>query len=109
MEVNMPEPGARVEVPESNVMTVLIGGDNTAWYRVGRGNLASVEWPALTKTFREGLEKNPELIVLAKIDREADYERMVDIMDTLEDAGIQRFSVVPLGDDDRKSLEEVRR
>jgi biopolymer transport protein ExbD len=109
MEVNMPEPGARVEVPESNVMTVLVGNDNATWYRVGQGDLVAVEWPALPRTFRDGLARNPELIVLAKIDREADYERMVDIMDTLEDAGIQRFSVVQLTDDDRKSLEEVTR
>jgi biopolymer transport protein ExbD len=108
MEINMPEPGAKVEVPESNVMTVLVGGNNETWYKVGRSPFASVDWNTLPGMFRDGLRKNPEIIVLAKIDREARYERMVDIMDTLEDAGIQRFSVVQMTDDDRKALGTMR-
>ncbi len=36
MEVNMPEPGAKVEVPESNVMTVYVDRDETMFARIGK-------------------------------------------------------------------------
>jgi biopolymer transport protein ExbD len=108
MEINMPEPGAKVEVPESNVMTVLVAANNDTYYKVGRAAFTTVDWNTLPGTFRSGLAANPEIIVLAKIDGEARYERMVDIMDTLEEVGIQRFSVVRMTEDDRKIVEDLR-
>jgi biopolymer transport protein ExbD len=94
MEVNMPEPGAKVEVPESNVMTIYVHQDGSMAYKLGRGGLVPVTWEALQGTFEENVRANPELIVLAKIDPQARYENMVDMMDTLEDAHMERFSVV---------------
>ena len=56
----------------------------------------------LTPTFAgERAAPNPDLIVLVKIHREARYEPMVDMMDTLEDAKMERFSVVPMQDERR--------
>lgn len=108
MEINMPEPGAKVEVPESNVMTVLVGDGDLTYRRMGRGALSTVEWDDLGRTFRESAAQNPDIIILARIHREARYERMVDIMDVLEDSGIQRFSVIPMTDEDVKELEGAR-
>ncbi|NTU62279.1 MAG: hypothetical protein HGB05_02485, partial [Chloroflexi bacterium] len=51
---------------------------------------------------------NPNLIVLVKIHRAARYERMVDMMDSLEDAHMQRFSLVPMRDEDITFLEGAR-
>ncbi len=56
-------------------------------------------------TFEENVRANPELIVLAKIDPQARYENMVDMMDTLEDAHLERFSVVRMDADDLQRLE----
>jgi biopolymer transport protein ExbD len=108
MEINMPEPGAKVEVPESNVMTVLVGDGEATWTRMGRGVLTPVNWDDLGRTFKASAAANPEIIILARIHREARYERMVDIMDVLEDSGIQRFSVIPMTDADVKELEGTR-
>jgi biopolymer transport protein ExbD len=106
MEVNMPEPGAKVEVPESNVMTVYVNKDASMVYKIGKGALTPVTWDALQETFEAGVKANPELIVLAKISPEARYENMVDMMDTLEDAHLDRFSVVRMDAGDLKTLEE---
>jgi biopolymer transport protein ExbD len=100
MEVNMPDPGAKVEVPESNVMTVYVNKDDSVRARLGTGALASVDWAGLLPSFRENLARNPNLIVLVKIHRQARYERMVDMMDALEDAEMERFSLIPMTDAD---------
>ena len=51
---------------------------------------------------------NPDLIVLVKIHREARYEPMVDMMDTLEDAKMERFSLIAMPAADARALEAVR-
>ncbi len=108
MEINMPEPEARVEVPESNVMTVYIDSDEAMFFKIGKTELNPVTWPELEPLFRANSEVNPNLIILVKIHRQARYEPMVDMMDTLEDAGMQRFSLVPMNPDDAEMLEEMR-
>jgi biopolymer transport protein ExbD len=105
MEVNMPEPGAKVEVPESNVLTVFVDGQERILTRMGKGGLTPVAWDDMAPTLTAGAAANPDLIVLVKIAREARYERMVDMMDVLEDAHMQRFSLVEMTDADRQALE----
>jgi biopolymer transport protein ExbD len=100
MEVNMPEPGAKVEVAESNVMTVWIAEDESLVVRHGKRTPTAMVWDGLDPLFRAAAEENPELVILVKIHRAARYERMVDMMDTLEDAGMQRFSLIPQNEDD---------
>jgi len=96
MEINMPEPGAEVRVPESNVLTITVDASGSLTYRQGTGETLPVEWNGLYSLFRSGVEANPDLIVLVKIDRHARYNDMVEMMDTLEEADMQRFSLVPL-------------
>jgi biopolymer transport protein ExbD len=108
MEVNMPEPGARVEVPESNVMTVYVDGDGTMLYKLGKGELAPIGWDELPAVLTANDLANPDLIVLVKIDRSARYENMVDMMDALDDAHMQRFSLIPMTDKDVETLDQAR-
>jgi biopolymer transport protein ExbD len=108
MEVNLPEPGAKVEVPESNVMTVYVDRDEQLYFKLGKSGIEPITWPELKPTFEANAQANPDLIILVKISREARYESMVDMMDTLEDAQMQRFSLVPLEERDEQALEGVR-
>jgi biopolymer transport protein ExbD len=108
MEVNMPDPDAKVQVPESNVMTVYVDADDSVQSRMGTGAIAPASWPALLASFRENAQKNPDLIVLVKIHRRARYERMVDMMDALEDAKMERFSLVPMTEKDVALLHGAR-
>jgi biopolymer transport protein ExbD len=108
MEVNMPEPGAQVKVPEDNVMTVFVDREDELHVKAGTGTIASLGWEALFGTIREGVQRNPALIVLVKIHREANYESMVEMMDTLEDAQMDRFSVIPMSEEDAALLEKAR-
>ncbi len=106
MEINMPKSDAKVEVPEGNVMTIFIQGDDSMVYRLGTAGLAPIAWNALRPTFEEQMKRNPNLIVLVKISRDARYDDMVNMMDTLEDAHMDRFSLVPMTDQDVKMLEK---
>ena len=101
MEVNVPEPGAKVEVPASNVMTIYVVEDGSILYDVAQGGLTSAGWGELRDILVLELDYNPELIVLVKVDRNARYEKMVDIMDALDEARVQRFSVIPMTDTDK--------
>ena len=105
MEVNMPEPGAKVEVPESNVMTIYILEDGTMFYDVGKRGLQGLEWDQLRETLVLEADYNPELIVLVKVDREARYIKMVDMLDTLDEAQMTRFSIIPMNELDKAMLE----
>jgi biopolymer transport protein ExbD len=101
MEVNIPEPGAKVEVPVSNVMTAYILADGTIQYDVGQRGLAEATWDELRDILVLELDYNPDLIVLVKVDRSARYERMVDVLDALDEARISRFSVIPMTEADK--------
>ena len=68
MEVNLPEVGAKIEVPESNVLTIFVRGDDTMTYRMGPGTMAPLTWAQLLPTLEAAMKANKELIVLVKID-----------------------------------------
>jgi biopolymer transport protein ExbD len=101
MEVTVPEPNAKVQVPASNVMTVYIDRDGALVYDVGQLGLTSATWGEVRDLFVLELEYNPDLIVLIKIDCNARFEKMVDILDAVDEAKIKRYSVVPMTDADR--------
>jgi biopolymer transport protein ExbD len=106
MEVNVPEPGAKVEVPASNVMTVFVLPDESIIYDVGQRGLTSATWDELRDILVLELDYNPELIVLVKVDRNARYEKMVDVLDALDEARVQRFSVIPMTEADKTLIGE---
>lgn len=107
MEVNLPEPNAKVEVPESNVLTVYVDRDEDLFAKLGKGPIERITWPDLTPTLQSSAAANPNLIVLVKIHRDARYEPMVDMMDTLEDAKMERFSLIAMAPADAQALEAV--
>jgi len=105
MEVNMPKPGDKVEVPESNVMTIFVREDGSMVYDVGKRGMNPVTWDELRETLILEADYNPDLIVLAKVDRDAKYEYMVDLLDTFDDAQMERFSVIPMTEMDEATVE----
>ena len=106
MEVNVPEPGAKVEVPASNVMTIYLTKEGDIVYDVGQRGLTPAGWDEIQDILLLELEYNPELIVLVKIDRNARYETMVDMLDTLDEARVQRFSVIPMTEAEKATIGE---
>ena len=103
LEINLPpDPNAKVEIAQSNVMTlrVLAADDSThdarAFWKIGDQPFAEANIEKLQPIFEAEGKKNPKLVVLVKIDRRAKYRYMVDIIDQLQFAELNRFSLAPL-------------
>jgi biopolymer transport protein ExbD len=104
LEINLPpDPNAKVEIAESNVMTlrVLAPADSSqttarAFWRLAKEPFQEVGIEKLQAIFEAEGKKNPKLVVLVKIDRKAKYQYMVSIIDQLQFAELHRFSLAPL-------------
>ncbi len=105
MEVNLPPEGAKVQVPESNVMTVFVRADQRIYYQQGTSVVAPTQKKDLIELFRGSEKLNPELIILVKVDRTVPYGTMVDMMDALALAEMERFSLIALSAEDAKVVE----
>jgi len=105
MEMNLPEKDATVKVKESNVMTIYVNEDGSMVYDVGKRGIQPLSWDELRETVVLEHDYNPDLIILAKIDRKAKYDKMVNMLDTLDEARMNRFSIVPMTDADKTGLQ----
>jgi biopolymer transport protein ExbD len=105
MEMNLPEKDATVKVKESNVMTIYVNEDGSMVYDVGKRGLQPLPWDQLRETVVLEHDYNPDLIILAKIDRKAKYDKMVNMLDTLDEARMNRFSIIPMTDQDKAAMQ----
>jgi biopolymer transport protein ExbD len=108
MEVNMPDKDVKVQVAESSVTTIYVDKDNQMYYRDGTWPIAPVSWGELPLVLQGTIGLNKDAIILAKIHRKANYENMVNMMDLFGDLHIERFSLVPMTDDDAALLEREK-
>ena|SRR6266705_2871655 len=107
MEINLPPSETKVEVAESNLLTLRVKDDGSMYWNVGADNPQKVDMKDFRKMMTQKLQQNPKLITLIKVDRKGKYHFMVDIMDELNLANITRFSLAPMLDADRQILQKV--
>lgn len=111
MELAMPEPmkdpdkAPRLEA--KNAFNLVLAEDNTLYWWIG------LEGPAQPSNFsKDGIRQvllkeqqaNPEIMVLIKAKDHAKYENMVDILDEVRIANIQRYAIVEYTRDDESIL-----
>lgn len=104
MEINLPPSETTVEVAESNLLTLRVSEAFDIFWAVGTEKPQEVEFKELGKLLKEKNLANPRLITLVKVDPKAKYINMVDIIDELNLADVTRFSLAPMGDEDRKLI-----
>jgi biopolymer transport protein ExbD len=106
MELNLPpDDKVHVEVAESALMTIRVSSDCTIYWNAGSDTkLQRVAFKDFRKFLVERLRSNPKLITLIKIDRQATYNNMVDVLDEVNLASITRFSLAPMDDTDKKLM-----
>lgn len=108
MEINLPPSSdVKVEIAESNLMTLRVKEDGAIFWNMGIESPKKVEFNNLRILMKERYEQNPKLTVLLKIDRKGKYHMMVDIIDEFNVSGINRFSIAPMGEIDLKVLAKV--
>lgn len=108
MEINLPpSKDVKVEIAESNLMTLRVKGDGSIYWNMGIESPKRIEFKDLMVLLKERIEQNPKLTVLLKIHRDGKYRMMVDIIDEFNISGINRFSIAPLTEADLKVLAKV--
>jgi biopolymer transport protein ExbD len=107
MEINLPPEKTTVEVAQSNLLTLRVKEDGTIYWNIANDPPVKVEYKELRKLMMQQMAANPKLITLIKVDRKGKYHMMVDIMDEMNLANIQRFSLAPMLDADKAILAKV--
>ncbi|MFA6597601.1 MAG: biopolymer transporter ExbD [Ignavibacteriaceae bacterium] len=104
MEINLPPSDAKVEIAESNLLTLRIDEAKMIYYSFGIDIPKKLKFDDLKKFLVETASQNPKLVVLLKIDRKGKFNYMVDIIDELNMAKLDRFSIAPMTDIDLKEM-----
>jgi biopolymer transport protein ExbD len=107
MEINLPPGDAKVDVAESNLLTLRISENGSVYWNLGNERPTKVTAVELRKVLKEKNSANPKLITLIKVDRKGKYIMMVDIMDELNVADITRFSLAPFDEKDKQLIEKI--
>ncbi len=109
MEINLPpDENVKVEIAESNLMTLRVNEKGEVFWNLGLDAPQRIEFDKLRGFIRERLQGNPRLVTLVKIDPKAKYEVMVNIMDELNLADMQRFSIARMTEQDQKLLANIK-
>ncbi len=109
MEINLPpDKNVKVEIAESNLMTLRVNDKGTIYWNIALDAPKIIDSKDLKAFLVEKQTAIPKLTVLLKIDRLGKYNMMVDLIDELNGAGVQRFSLAPLGDPDKALMAKVQ-
>jgi biopolymer transport protein ExbD len=109
LEINLPpDKDIQIQVAESKVLTVRVLPDNRAYWKRGGKEVpwARAQVDALENVFKP-FKDNKELVVVIKIDRDAKFRNMVDIIDELDSANLTRFSLGTLTPEEKKEVETL--
>jgi len=107
LEINLPpDEDVKIEVAESKVLSVRVLPEDRAYWKKGTNPWARTSVAGLTDVFG-GNRGNKELVVVIKIDREAKFNNMVNIIDELDLASLTRFSLGTLSPEEREEVEAL--
>jgi biopolymer transport protein ExbD len=107
LEINLPpDEKAKIQVAESKVMIVRVLQDERIYWRRGTAPWARTGIGGLGEVFKP-FKGSKELIVIMKIDREAKFSFMVELIDQLDLAQLTRFSLGTLTPEEKKEVEAL--
>jgi biopolymer transport protein ExbD len=109
MEINLPpDKEVKVEIAESNLLTLRVNEKGDIFWNSGIEAPKRIEYSALRAFLRERATSNPKLVTLLKIDRMGKYNTMVNMIDELGFAHIERFSLAPLLEADKALMAKAQ-
>ena len=107
LEINLPpDEDVKIEIAESKVLSVWVLPEDRAYWKKGPNPWARTDVKGLTDVFG-GNRGNKDLVVVIKIDREAKFNDMVNIIDELDLASLTRFSLGTLTPEEREEVEAL--
>src|SRR5438132_9371292 len=76
MEINIPPDSSSIQVPENNLLMLLVNSENTIFWNIGREAPVRVALDGLGDLLIRENRQNSKLITLLKIDRKARYRSL---------------------------------
>lgn len=114
MEVNLPRSQDPVPVAESRLLTLRIDADGNLYWNMARETPQPIPFDSLRGLLLERNKNQPKLVTLVKIQKEAKYFRMVDVIDEIQIVEKQikevnpdfsyRFSLSPFSEYDKRVM-----
>lgn len=105
MEINLPpDKEATVEIAESHLLMLRVDAEGTIFQNIGQQKPEPVPFAKLGAFLKTQIRNDAKLVLLLKVDRDARYENMVDIIDELNVANITRFTIAPMLEEDKTLL-----
>jgi biopolymer transport protein ExbD len=107
LEINLPpKEDVKVDIAQSKVIEVRVLPDNRVYWRNATDPWARTDVPGLKSVFAP-FKGNKEKVIVVRIDRDAKFNNMVDIIDELDLASLTRFSLQTLEDAQKKEVETL--
>ena len=106
LEINLPpDEKTEIKVSENKVLQLRVLDDDRAYWKRGA---KEVPWARTSvkdlETVFKGFKNDTSLVVLIKIDRDAKFHNMVDVIDGLDVAHLTRFSLDKLSDQEKAEV-----
>ncbi|HET9328543.1 MAG TPA: biopolymer transporter ExbD [Candidatus Eisenbacteria bacterium] len=107
LEINLPpKEDVKVDIGISKVLEVRILQDGRAYWRNAEDPWARSEIKDLVSVFKPW-KASKDKVVIIRIDRQAKFSNMVDVIDELDLASLTRFSLQTLEDQQRQEVETL--
>jgi len=120
MEISLPpDKDATVPIAESKLLTIRVDQDENLYWNMARETPQPLEFDSLRALLLDQNEKQPKLVTLIKIDKEASFTMMVDVIDEIQiverhfkEANPKfsyRFSLTPFSEYDKRVMAEFKK
>jgi biopolymer transport protein ExbD len=107
LEINLPpKEDVKVDIKQSRVLEVRVLPDGRAYWRNSSDPWARTTVPQLAGVFKP-YKGDKEKVVIIRIDRDAKFHAMVDIIDELDMNNLSRFSLQTLADKEKQEVESL--
>lgn len=114
MEVNLPPSQNPIPVAESRLLTLRVDAEGDLYWNIARETPQPIPFDSLRSLLLEWNKKQPKLVTLVKIQKEAKYFKMVDVIDEIQLVERQlkevnpnfsyRFSLSPFSEYDKRVM-----
>lgn len=104
LEINLPPKDIQVPIAESKILTLRVIPGPKMFWNVGSEKPQEITVDKLPPVLKDQSGRIKDMVVLIKIDKEAEFHNMVDIIDELDLAKLTRFSMAPLTEEEKKEV-----
>ena len=107
LEINLPpKEDVKVDIKQSRVLEIRVLPDGRAYWKNSSDPWARSDVKSLANVFKP-YKGNKDKVVIIRIDRDAKFHTMVDIIDELDMNNLSRFSLQTLGDKEKQEVESL--